>query len=76
MIHASTVIAPALGITIIDVVLYDDQAVCSGVLRGQGRQHLGAAVFAVAYSIGLTCAIPTVLLTDIGIVGMLHSPSP
>ena len=45
------------------------QAVGCGILRGMGRQKMGTCFMAFAYGTGLATGIPTLLLSDFGMIG-------
>ena len=48
------------------------QGVGNGILRGMGRQKLGTVFNACAFGGALAAGIPTMLLTDLGILGELQ----
>ena len=48
------------------------QSACGGILRGSGRQHLGAIVVTIGYMIALGLGISLMFLTYLRIQGNKH----
>ncbi len=45
------------------------QGVCGGILRGSGRQHIGAAIVFIGYAIGLPVGIYFMFKTSLRVSG-------
>ena len=73
LINYSTSLTSHLCISIY-MYLLTFQGVGGGILRGMGRQQLGAAIIAITYSVGLAGGIPIMLFTDLGIMGLYSPP--
>ncbi len=49
--------------------IISNQGVCGGILRGSGRQHIGAVIVFVGYAIGLPVGIYLMFKTSLKVSG-------